>query len=138
MIASLIELFYYGETLSGIHGHGKNMVLIKITRKLPVIAVAVLLLQSIGLLYCGDSDCLRGDSDEFCQTLVCSVLDSHDQSKQPSDFDQEDFCQCIYSHSHNIPEITFFSAIVVNSYFFMDAPLHITPPTNRIDHIPRA
>lgn len=128
------DLLYISQNLLKIY----KMIFTKIKRKLPLIALTVLLLQIIGLLYCGDSDCLLGEGDEICQTPLCSLLDKQDHAQQASDFNQDDSCPCTCYLSYNIPEINPFSYAFVDSYFFIESRLFLSIPANRIDHIPRA
>lgn len=114
------------------------MIFIRIKRKLSAIAFTVLLLQSAGLFFCGERDCLLGESDEICHTPLCSVLDNHDHSQQSFDFNQDDSCPCTCYLSYNIPEINPFSQSLVNPYFFIEPPSGFSTPPGRIDHVPRA
>jgi len=102
------------------------------------LASAVLFWQMLGLLFCGDIECLQGESGEICQTPLCSLFDNHDDSQLPFDLCQEDSCQCACNRSYNIPEIRPFSDTFVDSYFFVESRLFLSTPASRIDHIPRA
>ncbi len=114
------------------------MIFIKIKKKLPAIAFTVLFLQVIGLFYCGDSDCLQGESDKICQTTLCSPPDNHDHAQQPCDFNHDDSYQCACYLFYNFTEINFFSDTFVNPYYFTESRLVRSIPASRIDHIPRA
>jgi len=114
------------------------MIFTKTNKKLRDVAFAVLLLQTIALLFCGDSDCLLGESDEICQTPLCTVLDNHDHSQPPFDSNQADSCPCACNLCYNIPEIRSFADTFVETYFLIEPRLFLSIPTSRIDHIPRA
>lgn len=114
------------------------MVFIKLRKILPPFALGVLLLQVLGLLFCGDADCLQGEGNEVCQTLLCSLLIRHDHSQPLRDFSQDDSCQCACNLAFDVPQITLFSTPFVSALFFTESQLFLSTPISRIDHIPRA
>lgn len=114
------------------------MIFRKIKRKLPLIAFTVLLLQAIGLFYCGDKDCLLGESDEICRTSICCLFDNHDHSQEPSELNQDDSCQSTCCLSYIIPEFNSFSITFLVSCFYIEPRSFISTLVRRIDHIPRA
>lgn len=110
----------------------------KIKRKLFATAFTVLLLQTIGLFYCGDTYCLSGENDEIVKTPPCCVPDTHDHSQQPSESNQDDCSQCACCLSYSIPDINAFPYIFIVPYFFIEPESLISMPVSRIDHIPRS
>ena len=107
-------------------------------RKLPVIAVTVLLIQSIGLFYCGDKDCLLDESDEICKISICSSLYNYGQLQQPSESNQDGCSQCACCLSYNLPDFNGLSTTFAVSYVFLEPRLFISRYVSPIDHIPRA
>jgi len=114
------------------------MIFSKIKRRLPLIAFTVLLLQAIGLFYCGDKDCLLGESDEICQTSVRCLFDNHGHSQEPTKLNQDDSCQSTCCLSYIIPEFNPFSNTFLVSHLFIEPRSFISTLVRRIDHIPRA
>ncbi|MDZ7290317.1 MAG: hypothetical protein ONB44_08560 [candidate division KSB1 bacterium] len=41
---------------------------------------------TVSLLFCGDADCLNGNSNEDCASLLCSLLNKHDASSSHDSF----------------------------------------------------
>ncbi len=112
------------------------MIFIKSAKILQSLALAVLLWQIVGLFFCGDLACLNGEGDEICQTLLCSLPDTHDHPQPP--FSEDDSCQCPCYLSYYLPDVNFFSGAFVNTYFSIETQLFLPTPASRIDHIPRA
>lgn len=62
------------------------------------VVLILLLCQGAGQVFCGDRDCLNGNSAENCATLLCSLLGSHTEAPyQPVDpaQDQGKDCHCV-------------------------------------------
>jgi hypothetical protein len=114
------------------------MEFIKLRKILPILALGVLSLHVLGLLFCGEIYCLYSEGDEICQTLLCSLLDSHDQSRPLSDHSQNDPCQCTCYLSYDIPYISPIEISIVSSLLFSESQLFLSTSINRIDHIPKA
>jgi hypothetical protein len=113
------------------------MVLLR--KKLPQLALAVLFWQVLGLFFCGDIDCLLGEGDEICQTVLCSMLLSHGHSPIPFDSSQDDLCQCTCDLAIDLHPINLCPAVFVTaSYSFVEPQSLFATPLRGIDHIPRA
>ncbi len=116
-----------------------TMSFIEMRKKLPRLAFAVLFWQALGLFFCGDIDCLQGEGNEVCQTLLCSLLASHGHSQLSFDFGQDDSCQCACCIAIDFQHTNFFSAsLAATPSRFVEPQLFLTTPASRIDHIPRA
>jgi hypothetical protein len=104
-----------------------------------LLALILLMSQIIGLVFCGDVNCLRNRSDETCAALVCSLLSKHSTSTSQSSSSQNSSCQCFCHISIDLPETTLYAAPLVAM------PLHTTEvnhlfsePIRNIDHPPSA
>jgi len=115
-----------------------TMIFGKLTTHIRLVAFTVLLLQAAGLAICPDSRCLEGESEEICQTALCSALDNAEHEEPTEDVDREDSCQCACFVSYNIPEVVSFSHLLSDNYVFSETHLTLSTPVIRIDHIPRA
>ena len=108
-------------------------------KKLPRLALAILFWQVLGLFFCGDIDCLLGEGDEICQTVLCSLLLNHGHSPIPLDSSQDDLCQCTCDLAIDLHPINLYPAVFVTaSYFFVEPQSLFATPLRGIDHIPRA
>ena len=108
-------------------------------RKLPIIAIFVLLLQTTGFFYCGENECsLLGEDSSVCKALLCSLFDGNGNSQQESDDNQDDCSQCTCCVSFCIHDIITYSNTLVASTFFIESSFITPPPVSLIDHIPRA
>jgi hypothetical protein len=114
------------------------MVFIKLHKISPHLALGVLSLHAFGLLFCGDMDCLYGEGDEICQTILCSLLDSHDHALPSPDHSEDDPCHCVCYLSYDIPKISQISISIVSSLIVGESHPYISILSDRIDHIPRA
>ncbi len=113
------------------------MIFGKLNTHLRIVAFMVLLLHVAGLAICPDSQCLEGDSEEICQTPLCSTLENEEHNDKPAEPDREDSCQCACFVSYNVPEIVSFSYIFSDNHVFSETPVAPTTPVTRIDHIPK-
>ena len=98
----------------------------------------VLLLQVVGLFYCGELENLQCEDNEACKALLCSILDSHDEIPFSQTFPQEDICHCSCSFIYNISLVEQLPAFLTGGPVPEIQPiLHIAAPSFDIDHIPR-
>lgn len=112
---------------------------IEIRKKLPCLALIMLFGQVLALLFCGDIDCLQGEGDEVCQTLLCSLLATHGHSQLSLDFGKDDSCQCACHIAIDFQHANFFSvSLVATPSPLVEPQLFLSTPNSRIDHIPRA
>ncbi len=49
---------------------------------------------TLSLFWCGDPDCLTGNSNEDCASLICSLLDKHGTASSTSGTSSKD-CSCV-------------------------------------------
>jgi hypothetical protein len=47
------------------------------------------------LFFCGDADCLNGNSDENCASLLCSLLNKHGAPSQEASSGDAKDCSCV-------------------------------------------
>ena len=112
---------------------------IKKTKTIKHLAWAVLLTQFLTLFFCGEPECMLGESEEACKTLLCSTVDRHDDDSMHSHFPQQDFCNCACNFSYHITSPIQFTAVPVEGSM-PEAPavLYASAPLSGIDHIPRS
>ncbi|HWP83129.1 MAG TPA: hypothetical protein VNN76_10795 [Bacteroidota bacterium] len=60
----------------------------------PFAALLIAVVFTLSLFWCGDPDCLTGNSNEDCASLICSLLDKHDTSSSTSGASSND-CSCV-------------------------------------------
>lgn len=98
----------------------------------------VLLLQVVGLFYCGELENPQCEGNETCKALLCSILDSHDEIPFSQTFPQEDICHCSCSFIYTIKLVEQLPAFLTCGPIPEIHPiLHIAAPPFDIDHIPR-
>ncbi|MDZ7362058.1 MAG: hypothetical protein ONB46_15235 [candidate division KSB1 bacterium] len=103
------------------------------------LAKSALLLQIIGLFFCGDVDCLQGSSGENCVTLVCCLLSKHTTPISPSDDENSNSCQCFCHLLIDSPKITLGATLLVATPLRVGEELHFfLEPLRNIDHPPLA
>jgi len=103
------------------------------------LAKAAVLVQIIGLFFCGDADCLQGSSGENCVTLVCSLLSKHTTPISPSDDENSNSCQCFCHLLIDSPKITIGATLLVATPLHASEELHFfLEPSRNIDHPPLA
>jgi hypothetical protein len=90
-------------------------------------SILLLFCFTASLLWCGDADCLTGMSNEDCASLICSLLNNHDSSRDNSLGTNAVDCSCIchlpalstpvfdFSLSTNVLTSSFYSTFVVPS-----------------------
>jgi hypothetical protein len=92
--------------------------------------------QLLGLIFCGDADCLKGGSDENCATLYCSVFAKHAAASN-TDSGQNDSCQCYCHALINLPKIAFTAVpLPVTSFNPSEGLCLVSAPVRNIDHPP--
>jgi len=69
---------------------------------------------SVSMFMCGDADCLTGNGDENCASLLCSLLNKHDAPSQDAASSAKD-CSCV-CHAPTITTSTFSFAYHPSSY----------------------
>src|SRR3990172_4503136 len=57
---------------------------------------------TVTLLWCGDAECLKGNSTDDCASLVCSLLNKHNPSDLNSTNRSLDDCSCVC----HVPTVT--------------------------------
>jgi hypothetical protein len=50
---------------------------------------------TVSLFFCGDADCLNGNSDEDCASLLCSLLNKHHVPSQGASGGNAKDCSCV-------------------------------------------
>jgi hypothetical protein len=58
------------------------------------------------MFMCGDADCLTGNGDENCASLLCSLLNRHDAASQNPASGADKDCSCV-CHAPTITSSTF-------------------------------
>ena len=91
----------------------------------------------LGLIFCGDADCLRGGSTENCAALTCNLLGKHSESAGTAASHQGSSCQC-YCHGlidfpEVRPEATPFAAVPFHASEVLQL---VSSPVRNIDHPP--
>jgi len=114
------------------------MRLISLRKLHHLLAALTLSTQILGIVFCGDADCLQGDSDENCATLLCSFLGKHSEPK-PISNDQNSSCQCFCHVLIDLPRITLYAAPFAGAPHYANEVLHLfSEPIRNIDHPPLA
>jgi hypothetical protein len=103
------------------------------------IASIALFSQLVGLIFCGDIECLQGGSNEDCAAVICGLLDSHSTTSPADDAGQEDACQC-YCHWLVDPPVpaAFASQLHSTPHHLTDSSSSFSTPIRSIDHPPLA
>jgi hypothetical protein len=121
------KIFHYFSTMSFVN-----------LRKLYYwLGAITLFCQVLGLIFCGDADCLQGGSDADCAALICGLLGKHAATNPASNDSANDSCQC-YCHSLiTLPQIT------LNAVHLATTPFHageirplVSLPVRSIYHPP--
>jgi hypothetical protein len=95
--------------------------------------------QLLGLIFCGDADCLRGGADENCATLICGLFTKHSAAASPSGSSQNDSCQCFCHALINLPRIALAAVTLPSASFHpVEALRPVSAPIRSIDHPPFA
>ena len=101
------------------------------------IAAAMLIGQCLGVVFCGDSNCLQGDSEENCATLVCSLLSKHTVPTRQSTNDQDHSCQCFCHLLIEAPKTPVFVTPLGDTPHYVSDVIHFfSAPARNIDHPP--
>jgi len=109
-------------------------------RKLHHLLIALTLsTQILGIVICGDTDCLQGDSDENCVTLLCNLLGKHSDPRPISNDNQNSSCRCFCHVLIDLPRITLHAAPFAVTPHYANEVLHLfSEPIRNIDHPPLA
>ena len=100
-------------------------------------AVILLTTQCVGLVFCGDIECLQGSSDEACAALICGLLGKHASTAPASNDTQKNSCQCYCHLLADLPKITLAIApLKITPFHFSEALLLVSAPVHDIDHPP--
>lgn len=101
------------------------------------LACVTLVGQLLGLIFCGDTDCLQGNSEESCTTLLCSLLAAHSSPPAQAGSGANDSCQCFCHLLINFPQINPQIAVLNIARLHMFEESHFFPaPAREIDHPP--
>jgi hypothetical protein len=101
-------------------------------------ASIILMSQIIGLIFCGDAECLQGGSDESCTTLLCGLLAKH-SSAAPTTDDDSNTCQCLCHLLIDLPKTNLEAASCsVTQLHIIEALQCFSTPVHDIDHPPLA
>jgi hypothetical protein len=90
-----------------------------LTRCRQVAGLILAVCFTVSMFMCGDANCLAGDSNEDCASLLCSLLSKHNNASQNPSGDAAKECSCVchlptiltpalgfdfhpISHSHNL------------------------------------
>lgn len=52
-------------------------------------------LFAVSMFMCGDAECLTGQGDSNCASLLCSLLDKHETSPQNPTSSADQDCSCV-------------------------------------------
>lgn len=104
-----------------------------------LLAALALAIQLIGLVFCGDADCLQGGASADCAALICGLLGKHAATNPASNDSANDSCQC-YCHS-----LITLHQITLNAVHLAATPFHageirslVSSPVRSIYHPPLA
>ena len=115
------------------------MLFFNLKTTLNIIAAMMLMAQCLGLVFCGDSNCLRGDSEEDCESLICSLLSNHSTPAPASASGTDHSCQCFCHLLIDPPNIAMFVSPFDNGpHFTGEAVQFLAEPVRNIDHPPLA
>jgi hypothetical protein len=105
----------------------------------PVVRVFLLAMFMLSLIWCGDAECLTGESHDNCASLVCSLLNNRGSSDEDMSPSSSKDCCCVCS------TLTATTTTAVFSYYPPVAQSHFEPvvsmplfPARIIDHPPLA
>lgn len=84
----------------------------------PLAGLLILVTFTLSLFWCGDPECLTGQSNEDCASLVCSLLDKHETASSASGSTNDCSCVC------HLPTITDSNIDLV---FYPSQPLSFLP-----------
>jgi len=94
--------------------------------------------QLLGVIFCGDADCLQGGSDESCTTLLCGLLAKHSSAAPAADNDSNS-CQCFCHLLIDLPKTNLQPGLFAVTQLHLVEALHcISTPVHDIDHPPLA
>ncbi|MDL1878489.1 hypothetical protein FBQ85_25510 [Cytophagia bacterium CHB2] len=101
------------------------------------LACVTLVSQLLGLVFCGDVDCLQGGSDENCATLLCGLLAAHSSPPAAASSGANDSCQCFCHLLINFSQINLQAAVLNIAQLHMFEESHFfAAPSREIDHPP--
>ncbi len=104
---------------------------------LPFFAALLLAVQLVGVVFCGDTDCLQGGTDENCDALICGLLGKHAAANPAADDGQDNSCQCVCHLLIDVPKITLNAVLLAAAPFPVGATLRlISSPVRSIYHPP--
>jgi len=112
---------------------------VEIRKYSAAVAAIIALGQLTGMVFCGDTDCLQGHSEESCAAPMCGWLAKHVAPATDSDGDSPDSCNCCCHTLIDVPEITLQPVLLQIALFrFADAMNLCSAPIHDIDHPPLA
>jgi hypothetical protein len=101
------------------------------------LALATLLGQLLGLVFCSDADCLQGGSDENCATLLCGLLAKHSSPATASGSGTNDSCQCFCHVLVDLPKTSLHASLLSATPLRATEILPLfSAPIRDIDHPP--
>lgn len=106
---------------------------------LPFFAALLLAVQLVGVVFCGDTDCLQGGTDENCDALICGLLGKHGAANPAANDGLDNSCQCVCHLLIDVPQITLNAVLLAATPFHVDATLRLISSSVRsIYHPPLA
>ncbi|MGH7494369.1 MAG: hypothetical protein ACREOO_18510 [bacterium] len=95
--------------------------------------------QLLGLIFCGDADCLQGGPNQDCAALICGLLGKHSSTNPASEHGANDSCQCFCHVLIDLPKTSLQSAILSAASLQLVEIFHFfSTPVRDIDHPPLA
>ncbi len=117
----------------------RPMLSFKLETLFKTIAAMMLVGQFLGLVFCGDSNCPRGDSEENCAALICSLLSKHSVPISQSSCNPNNSCQCFCHFLIDTPKTTLYARPLVATPHHTSEVVHFfSEPIRNIDHPPLA
>jgi hypothetical protein len=113
----------------------RNM-LSKISRHLTGWLLAVCFTAS--MFMCSDADCLTGNGDEDCASLLCSLLSKHETAPQNAASGMNKDCSCVCHVPTVIGPVFNFNYHPASQYNTVIGILQILPAYNRLVYHPPA
>jgi hypothetical protein len=93
---------------------------------------------ALSLFMCGDADCLTGNGDENCASLLCSLLSKHDAASQNAASGASKDCSCVCHVPTAIVPIFSFCHYPASQYNRAVVSLQISSAPHRLVYHPPA